>query len=60
MPVWYVACVFLHIHLGYYFNFIVVCYRCSGGIPPPSRGIVGKNSSARSKTTVWSKKDVSP
>ena len=27
-----------------------------GGIPPPSRGIVGKNRSTRSKTTVRSKK----
>ena len=27
-----------------------------GGIPPPSRGIVGENRSTRSKTTVRSKK----
>ena len=33
----------LYIHLGYSFNVIVVCYRYSmgGGIPSPSRGIVG-------------------
>ena len=34
------------------------CFHCliMGGIPPPSRGIVGKNRSARSKTTVGSKR----
>ena len=31
-----------------------------GGIPPPSKGLVGKNRSTRSKTTVKSKRGVSP
>ena len=37
---------FLNTHLGYSLNFTVV-YHClnHGGIPPPNRGIVGKNRS---------------
>ena len=44
--------IFLNTHLGYSLNFSVV-YHCHimGGIPPPGRGIVGKNRSTRSKTT---------
>ena len=44
---------FIYIHLGYSLNFTVV-YLCliTGGIPPPGGGIVGKNRSTRSKTTV--------
>ena len=43
--------------LGYSLNFIIVCHcHFKGGIPPPSRGIVGKNQSAQSKTTVRSKR----
>ena len=49
--------IFFYIHLGYSFNFTVV-YLCHimGGIPPPGGGIVGKNQSTRSKTTVRSKR----
>ena len=37
---------FLNTHLGYSLNFTVVCLcHMMGGIPPPSRGIVGKNRS---------------
>ena len=45
--------IFLNTHLGYSLNFTVV-YHCHvmGGIPPPCRGIVGKNRSTRSKTIV--------
>ena len=47
---------FFYIHFGYSFNTIVLpCYhRSLGGIPPPGRGIVGKNWSAWS--TVRSKR----
>ena len=50
---------FFFIHLGHSFNFTVV-YLCQimGGILPPSGGIVGKNQSTRSKTTVRSKRGV--
>ena len=35
---------FLNIHLSYSFNSIVVCHHSSvRDIPPPSRGIAGKN-----------------
>ena len=48
---------FLNSHLGYPLNFIFVCHRhVMGGIPPPSRGIVGKNRGTWSKTTVRSKR----
>ena len=47
--------------IGYSLNFTVV-FHCPyhGGIPPPSRGIVGKNQSTRSKTIVKSNRWVSP
>ena len=46
---------FFYTHLGYSLNFTVV-YHCQvmGGIPQPSGGIVGKNRSTLSKTTVRS------
>ena len=48
---------FLYTHLGYSLNFTIVCHcHVMGGILLPSRGIVGKNRSSRSKTTVRSKK----
>ena len=48
---------FFNTHLGTSLNFTVVCHcQVMGGIPPPSRGIVGKNRSARSKTTVTTNK----
>ena len=48
---------FFFTHLGYSLNFTVVCHcQVKGGIPPPSRGIVGDNRSTRSKTTVRRKR----
>ena len=49
---------FLYVHLGYSLNDIVLIQLSPflGGIPVPGRGIVGKNCSNRSKTTVWSKR----
>ena len=47
--------VFFYTHLGYPLNFIFVFLRHEG-IPPPSRGKVGENRSAQSKTTVRSKR----
>ena len=46
---------FLNSHLGYFLSFIFV-FLCHEGIPPPSRGKVGKNLSTRSKNTVRSKR----
>ena len=44
---------FFFTHLGYSLNFTVVYhFLVMGGIPPLSRGIVGKNQSTWSKTTV--------
>ena len=44
---------FFNTHLSYSLNFTAVCLcHVMGGIPPPSRGIVGKNLSTQSKTTV--------
>ena len=46
----YVFIVFFvfYTHLGYSFNFTVSCHcQVMGGIPPPSRGIVGENRSTR-------------
>ena len=49
--------IFFNTHLGYPLNLIFVCHRhVMGGIPLPSRGIVGKNQNTRSKTTVRSKR----
>ena len=49
--------VFFNTHLGCSLNFTVVCHcQVMGGIPPPSGGMVGKNRSTRSKTTVKSKR----
>ena len=47
-----------YIHLGYSFISIALFddSQFNGGIPPPGRGKVGKNMSARSKTTVRSKR----
>ena len=48
---------FLNTHLAYSFNFTVVYFcQIKEGIPPPSGGIMGKNWSNRSKTTVRSKR----
>ena len=50
---------YFFIHLRYSFNAIdtTVLYHCSvGGIPPPSKGIVGKNRRVQSKTIVRSKR----
>ena len=48
---------FFNTHIGYPIDFIFVFHRhVMGGIPPPSRGIVGKNRSTHSKTTVRSKR----
>ena len=47
----------IYTHLRYPLNFILVCHRhVMGGIPLPSRGIVGKNRRTQSKTTVRSKR----
>ena len=45
---------FLNIHLGYSFNSIALFDHSQfiGGIPTPGRGIVGKNQSTQSNTTV--------
>ena len=52
---------FFYTHLGYPLDFIFVFHRhVMGGIPPPSRSIVGKNRSTQGKSTVRSKKEVSP
>ena len=49
--------VFFYTHLGYPLKFIFVFHsHVMRGIPPPSRGKVGKNWSTRSKTTVRSKR----
>ena len=52
---------FFNSHRGYSLNFTVV-YHCQhhGGIPPPSRGIVGKIRVPGVKPTVRSKREVSP
>ena len=48
---------FFYIHLGYSLYFTVVCLcHITRGIPPPRSGIVGKNRSTRSKTTVRNKR----
>ena len=45
---------FFYTHLGYPLNFIFVFRLRHEGIPPPSRGKVGKNRSIWSNTTVRS------
>ena len=43
--------IFLNTHLDYSLKTTFVCQRrVMGGIPPPSRGIMGKNRSTQSKT----------
>ena len=52
---------FLNTHLGYSLILLLfITAQIMGGIPPPSIGIVGQNQSTRSKTTVRSKREVSP
>ena len=52
---------FLNTHLGYSFNFTVV-YLCQikGGIPPPIRGILGKNRSTWNKPSNFVNRDLPP
>ena len=52
-----VECFLFNTHLGNSLNFTTVCHcQVMGGIPLPSRGMLGKNRSTQSKTTVRSKR----